>query len=106
LKLTHREAVYLTLSDDETLAPRLPEVLTEELNALGFAYPAELFVLHTDVLSRHVARLIEKRCRMAGETPVFRYTVAEELAGFLSDAPLGKGAIGNIKEAGRLLVLI
>jgi hypothetical protein len=43
---------------------------------------------------------------MAGKTPVFRYTVAKELAGFLCDAPLGKGTIGNIKEAGRLLVLI
>jgi hypothetical protein len=58
------------------------------------------------MLGHHVAGLIEKRCRMAGKTSVFRYTVAEELTGFLRYPTLGKGAIGNIKEAGRLLVLI
>jgi hypothetical protein len=35
---------------------------------------------------------------MAGKSPVFRYTVAEELTGFLSQPSLGEGTIGDIKE--------
>jgi hypothetical protein len=42
--------------------------------------------------------LVEKRSRMAWKTSIFRYTVAEELTGFLSQSSLGEGTIGDIKE--------
>jgi hypothetical protein len=98
LKLTDRETVNLTFSDDKTLATLLPEMLTEELHTLRFANPAELFVLHADMLGYSFTLLVEKRSRMAWKTSIFRYTVAEELTGFLSQSSLGEGTIGDIKE--------
>ena len=104
MKLAHREAINLTLGDDETLSTLLPEMLTEELHTLRFTNPAELFVLHADMLGYSFTLLVEKRCRMTRKPSIFRYTITKELTGFLSQSSLGEGTIGDIKEMSGFLV--
>ena len=100
MKLGDGEAVNLAFRDDDLLPALLPEVLTEELETLGGADPAELFAVHTQVLGSLVAMLVVVRSHMTEDAVISGDAVAEKLAGLLSKTTLGERTEGHVKKIG------